>query len=99
MNRGRDIAIVVVLLAVAAECENAGLASMDRGTEATLSTYTTWIQVSRLQKSEHSQRKKLRITTTHVTVSAEHAQKGRDPMLVLLHGGGGQRCLASMGSD
>ena len=63
--------------------ENAGLTSVDRSTKATLSTYNTWIQVSRLQKIYHSQRKKLRFTTTPLTVGADHAQKGRDLMLVM----------------
>ena len=36
---------------------------MDRNTEATLSTYNTWIQVSRLQKIYHFQSLQLRLTT------------------------------------
>ena len=32
---------------------------MDRSTKATLSTYNTWIQISRLQKIYHSHRPKL----------------------------------------
>ena len=39
--------------------KNSGLTSVDRSTRATLSTYNTWIQVSRLQKIYHFQRKKL----------------------------------------
>jgi hypothetical protein len=39
--------------------KNSGLTSVDRSTKATLSTYNTWIQVSRLQKIYHFQRKKL----------------------------------------
>ena len=36
---------------------------MDRSTKATLSTYNTWIQLSRLQKIYHIQSQKLRLTT------------------------------------
>ena len=36
---------------------------MDRSTRATLSTYGTWIQVSRLQKIYHFQSLQLRLTT------------------------------------
>ena len=67
--------------------ENAGLTSVDRSTKATLSTYNTWIQVSRLQKIYHSQRRKLRFTATPLTVGADHLQEGRDLMLVKLHWG------------
>ena len=37
---------------------------MDRSTKATLSTYGTWIQVSRLQKIYRNQRLQLRLATT-----------------------------------
>ena len=36
---------------------------MDRSTKATLSTYNTWIQISRLQKIYHFQSLKLRLAT------------------------------------
>ena len=36
---------------------------MDRSTKATLSTYNTWIQISRLQKIYHLQSLKLRLAT------------------------------------
>ena len=36
---------------------------MDRSTKATLSTYNTWIHVSRLQKIYHFQSLKLRLAT------------------------------------
>ena len=37
---------------------------MDRNTKATLSTYNTWIQVSRLQKIYRFQSLKLRLTAS-----------------------------------
>ena len=43
---------------------------MDRSTKATLSTYNTWIHVSRLQKIYHFQSLKLRLTTKPVRVRA-----------------------------
>ena len=67
--------------------ENTGITSVDRSTKATLSTYNTWIQVSRLQKIYHSQRKKLRFTTMSLTTTVVHLQEGRDLMLVMLHWG------------
>ena len=44
--------------------ENSGWTSVDRSTKATLSTYNTWIQISRLQKIYHFQSLKLRFTST-----------------------------------
>ena len=43
--------------------ENTGITSVDRSTRATLSTYNTRIQLSRLQKIYHPQSLKLRLTT------------------------------------
>ena len=43
---------------------------MDRSTKATLSTYNTWIQLSRLQKIYHFQSLKLRLTTGPVAAVA-----------------------------
>ena len=54
---------------------------MDRSTEATLSTYNTWIRLSRLQKIYHFQSLKLRLTTKPLTVRAVDMQQGRDLML------------------
>ena len=54
---------------------------MDRSVKATLSTYNTWMQVSRLQKIYHFQRLKLRLTTKPLTVRAVDMQQGRDLML------------------
>ena len=61
--------------------KNSGLTSVDRSTKATLSTYNTWIHVSRLQKIYHFQSLKLRLTTKPVTVRAVDMQQGRDLML------------------
>ena len=44
--------------------ENTGITSVDRSTKATLSTYNTWIQLSRLQKIYRLQSLKLRLATT-----------------------------------
>ena len=54
---------------------------MDRSTKATLSTYNTWIQLSRLQKIYHFQGLKLRLAAKPLTVEAVHMQQGRDLML------------------
>ena len=56
---------------------------MDRSTKATLSTYNTWIQLSRLQKIYHFQSLKLRLTTTPLTVRVIRMQQGRDLMVVM----------------
>ena len=54
---------------------------MDRSTKATLSTYNTWIHVSRLQKIYHFQSLKLRLTTKPLSVEVVDMQQGRDLML------------------
>lgn len=56
---------------------------MDRSTKATLSTYNTWILLSRLQKVYHFQSLKLRLTTKPLTVEVVRMQQGRDLMLVM----------------
>ena len=56
---------------------------MDRSTEATLSTYNTWIQLSRLQKIYHFQSLKLKVATTALTPNAAHMQQGQDLMLTI----------------
>ena len=56
---------------------------MDRSTKATLSTYNTWIHLSRLQKVYHFHSLKLRLTTQPLTVDMAHMQQGRDLMLVM----------------
>ena len=61
--------------------KNSGWTSVDRSTKATLSTYNTWIHVSRLQKIYHFQSLKLRLTTKPLTVEAVDMQQGRDLML------------------
>ncbi len=55
---------------------------MDRSTKATLSTYNTWIQLSRLQKVYHFQSLKLRLATQPLSVEVVHMQQGRDLMFV-----------------
>ena len=74
---------VVVAVVGVNKSENSGLTSVDRSTRATLSTYNTWIQVSRLQKIYHFQRKKLRFTTTLLSVAMVKLQKGRDLIVVM----------------
>ena len=61
--------------------KNSGWTSVDRSTKATLSTYNTWIHVSRLQKIYHFQSLKLWLTTEPLTVEAADMQQGRDLML------------------
>ena len=56
---------------------------MDRSTKATLSTYNTWIQLSRLQKIYHFQSLQLRLSAEPLTVVAAHMQQGRDLMFVM----------------
>ena len=56
---------------------------MDRSTRATLSTYNTWIQISRLQKVYHIQSLKLSLATEPLTVDVVRMQQGRDLMLVM----------------
>ena len=60
--------------------KNSGWTSVDRSTKATLSTYNTWIHVSRLQKIYHFQSLKLWLTTEPLTVEAADMQQGRDLM-------------------
>ena len=82
---GRSVGLSVGRMWVSGvnKSENSGLTSVDRSTKATLSTYNTWIQVSRLQKIYHFQRKKLRFTTTLLTAVAVEMQKGRDLIVVM----------------
>ena len=61
--------------------KNSGWTSVDRSTKATLSTYNTWIHVSRLQKIYHFQSLKLRLTTEPFTARVDDMQQGRDLML------------------
>ena len=56
---------------------------MDRSTKAALSTYNTWIQLSRLQKIYHSHSLKLRLPTTPLAAEVARMQQGRDLMLVV----------------
>ena len=74
---------------------------MDRSTRATLNTYNTWIQLSRLQKVYHFQSLKLRFATNPLygTVMAQYAAGPRAYCLSCDNGSGEQHCLASMDSD
>ena len=54
--------------------KNSRLTSVDRSTEATLSTYNTWIQLSRLQKIYHFQRLKFQIATQVLTLKVARMQ-------------------------
>ena len=63
--------------------KNTGRTSVDRSTKATLSTYNTWIQISRLRKVYHIQSLKLRLATEPLTVDVVRMQQGRDLMLVM----------------
>ena len=72
---------------------------MDRSTRATLSTYNTWIQLSRLQKIYHPQSLKLRLTTKAFIGGRRLTYNWAEAYaLSCNNGGGGQRCLASMDS-
>ncbi len=51
---------------------------MDRITKATLNTYNTWIQLSRMQKIYHFQDLKLRLATQALTLEVVHTQQGRN---------------------
>ena len=76
-------AISVLEVGVNKPEKNSGWASVDRSTKATLSTYNTWIQLSRLQKVYHFHSLKLRFATQPLTVDMAHMQQGRDLMLVM----------------
>ena len=54
--------------------KNSRLTSVDRSTEATLSTYNTWIQLSRLQKIYHFQSLKFQIATQVLTLKVARMQ-------------------------
>ena len=54
--------------------KNSRLTSVDRSTEATLSTYNTWIQLSRLQKIYHFQSLKLEVATKVLTLIVTRMQ-------------------------
>ena len=72
---------------------------MDRSTKATLNTYNTWIQLSRLQKIYHFQSWKLRLSTKPLTVRGFVCNRAEAYSLSCNNGNGGQHCLASMDSD
>ena len=58
-----DVKVIFLRAPKRTNQKNSGLTSVDRSTRATLSTYNTWIQVSRLQKIYHFQSLQLRLTT------------------------------------
>ncbi len=55
---------------------------MDRSTKATLNTYNTWIQLSRLQKVYHFPSVKLKFTEYLLTETSVDLQQGRSLMFV-----------------
>ena len=61
--------------------QNTGITSVDRSTKATLSTYNTWIQISRLQKIYHFHCLKLALAPKPLTVGGADMQLSRDLML------------------
>ena len=63
--------------------QNTGITSVDRSTKATLSTYGTWIQVSRLQKIYRNQRLQLRLATKPLAVRVVRMQQGRNLNFVM----------------
>ena len=71
---------------------------MDRSTRATLSTYNTWIHVSRLQKIYHFRCLKGIVTERHLAVHSDQ-RKQNIYLLPCSIGNGVQHCLASMDSD
>ena len=56
---------------------NTGRISVDRSTKATLSTYNTWMQLSRLQRIYRLQYLKLRLTTVPIAAVAVRTKLGR----------------------
>ena len=57
---------------------------MDRSTKATLSTYNTWIQLSRLQKIYHFHSMKLRCATPDLTLIVDSVQQCQDLIFAML---------------
>ena len=78
--------------------KKSGRTSVDRSTRATLSTYNTWIHVSRLQKIYHFQCLKGNVTDRHLAVHSAQC-KQKIYLLPCSIGNGVQHCLASMDSD
>ena len=56
---------------------------MDRSTKATLNTYNTWIQLSRLQKVYHFPSARLRFTKYLLTEALVDLQQGRSLIFVI----------------
>lgn len=71
---------------------------MDRSTRATLSTYNTWIQISRLQRIYQPHCLKL-LMSAHLYRQEQGDATQPNVIIVMSQRGGGQHCLASMDSD
>ena len=56
---------------------------MDRNTEATLSTYNTWIQVSRLQKIYRFHSLKIKTATAAFTLGVARMRQGKSLTLAM----------------
>ena len=67
--------------------QNTGITSVDRSTKATLSTYNTWIQLSRLQKIDHPQSLKLQLVAKPLAAGSNSRTTGPKPI----------RCHVTMG--
>ena len=50
---------------------------MDRNTKATLSTYNTWIQISRLQKIYRFHNLKMRLATAALMLEVTRMRQGK----------------------
>ena len=73
---------------------------MDRSVKATLSTYNTWMQLSRLQRIYRFQYLKLWLTTHTFDGGRRFVRSWAEAYRFSCNNGsGGQHCLASMDSD
>ena len=57
--------------------------SVDRSTKATLSTYNTWIQISRLQKIYRFHSLKMRLATAALTLGVTRMRQGKSLTLAM----------------
>ncbi len=67
--------------------KNTGWISVDRITQDTLSTYNTWIQISRLQKIYHPHWAKWLFASTPLTASEGSAHRSRSLLIGASHWG------------
>jgi hypothetical protein len=65
----------------------------------TLSTYNTWMQLSRLQRMYHFRYLKLRFVRRRLSALRTYAKLGRSLLVSCYIGSGGQHCISSMDSD